>query len=89
MLNLQINPNSGVPVYRQVAEQIRRYVDAGLLTPWEPLPSVAVLATSLTVNPATIIKAYGELQHEDIVEMKVQKWGRVSFLVSRVAHFLC
>jgi len=89
VLHLQINPNSGVPVFRQVADQIRRYVDAGLLAPGEPLPSVTGLATSLAVNPVTIIKAYGELQHEDIVEMKVQKWGRISFLISHVVHFLC
>ena len=88
MIHLQVNPSSGVPVYRQVADQIRRYVDSGLLAPGAPLPSIPGLATSLAVNPATIVKAYGELQHEDIVEMKAQKWGRVSFLVSRVVHFL-
>ena len=89
MLHLQINPNSGVPIYRQVADQIKYYVDSGLLAPGAPLPSVPDLAMSLAVNPATIVKAYGELQHTDIVEMKAQKWGRVSFLVSRVVHFLC
>ena len=89
MLHLQINPNRGVPVYRQVADQIRRYVDAGLLAPGEQLPSVRGLATSLAVNPATIVKAYTELDHEDIVEMKAQKWGQATFLVSYVAGFLC
>ena len=89
MLHLQINPNSGVPVYRQVMEQVKYYVASGLLAPGAQLPSVPNLATSLVVNPATIIKAYGELQHEDIVEMEVRKWGRVNFLVSRVPHLLC
>lgn len=89
MIHLQINPNSGVPIFRQVADQIRRYVDSGLLEPGAPLPSVSGLATSLSVNPATIVRAYAELEHEDIVELKIKKWGRVSFLVSRVAHFPC
>ena len=88
MIHLQMNPNSGVPIYRQVADQIRNYVDSGLLAPGAPLPSISNLAISLAVNPANIVKAYGELQHEDIIEMKAQKWGRVSFLVSRVIHFL-
>ncbi|MDP6633488.1 MAG: GntR family transcriptional regulator [Phycisphaerae bacterium] len=89
MLHLHINPNNGVPLYRQVAERLRRYVDSGLLSPGTRLPSAHRLATSLGINPATIVKAYAELEQEDIVEMKAQKWGRVTFLVSRVAHFLC
>jgi GntR family transcriptional regulator len=88
MIHLQVNPNSGEPIYRQVADQIRRYVNSGLLAPGAPLPSVPGLASSLAVNPSSIVKAYSELQHEDIVEMKAQRWGRVSFLVSYLIHFL-
>ena len=78
MLHLQINPNSGVPVYRQVMEQIKYYVASGLLAPGVQLPSIRSLATSLAVNPTTIVKAYSELQHAGVVEMKQGKGAFVS-----------
>ena len=78
MLHLQINPNSGVPVYRQVMEQIRYYVASGLLAPGAKLPSIRSLATSLAVNPTTVVKAYSELQHAGVVENKQGKGAFVS-----------
>ena len=78
MLHLQINPNSGVPVYRQVMDQIRYYVASGLLAPGAQLPSIRGLAISLAVNPTTIVKAYSELQHAGIVEMKQGKGAFVA-----------
>jgi len=78
MLHLQINPNSGVPVYRQVMDQIKYYVASGLLAPGAQLPSIRSLATSLAVNPTTIVKAYSELQHGGIVEMKQGKGAFVA-----------
>jgi GntR family transcriptional regulator len=78
MLHLQINPNSGVPVYRQVMEQIKYYIASGLLAPGVQLPSIRSLATSLAVNPTTIVKAYTELQHAGVVEMKQGKGAFVS-----------
>jgi GntR family transcriptional regulator len=89
MIHIQIDPNSGVPVYRQVVEQIRRYIDSGLLAPGSPLPSVFSLAVMLAVNPTTIAKAYTELENEDVLEMKAKKWGRTVFLVSRVVLLPC
>ncbi len=78
MLHLQINPNSGVPVYRQVMDQIKYYVASGLLAPGAQLPSIRSLATSLAVNPTTIVKAYTELQHGGVVEMKQGKGAFVA-----------
>jgi len=88
MIHLQVNPSSGVPVYQQVADRIRRQIDSGLLSAGAQLPSIRSLAGSLGVSPATIAKAYAQLEQEDIVEMDVQKWGRINFLVSRIACFL-
>jgi GntR family transcriptional regulator len=78
VLHLQINPNSGVPVYRQVMDQIKYYVASGLLAPGAQLPSIRSLATSLAVNPTTVVKAYTELQHGGIVEMKQGKGAFVA-----------
>ena len=70
MLLLQIDPHSGVPTYRQVMDQVKYYVAAGALRAGDQLPSIRDLARSLAVNPATIVKAYTELEHEGVVEMR-------------------
>ncbi|MHC1768600.1 MAG: GntR family transcriptional regulator [Verrucomicrobiia bacterium] len=69
-LHLQIDPNSGVPVYRQMMDQIKYYVASGALQPGDQLPSIRELALRLSVNPTTVVKAYGELQHAQIIEMR-------------------
>ena len=78
MIHIQINPSSGLPVYRQVMDQVRYYAASGILRPGDQLPSIRELSRSLGVNPATIVKAYTELEHEGTVEMKQ---GKGAFLV--------
>ena len=78
MLHLQINPHSGVPVYRQMMHQIRYYVASGGLRPGAQLPSIRSLAKSLAVNPTTVVKAYTELQHAGVVEMRHGKGAFVA-----------
>ncbi len=73
MLHLQVDPHSGVPVYRQMMDQVRYYVAAGTLRPGDQLPSVRELAQNLRVNPTTVVKAYTELQHEGVIELKQGK----------------
>lgn len=63
-----LNPNSGVPIYRQILEQVRRQVASGQLKPGDELPSVRDVAMAHTVNPMTISKAYGLLQAEGLLE---------------------
>ncbi|MGH8260690.1 MAG: GntR family transcriptional regulator, partial [Steroidobacteraceae bacterium] len=53
-----LQPSSGVPIYRQLIEQVRRMVASGQLTPGTELPSVRDVAAEYTVNPTTISKAY-------------------------------
>jgi GntR family transcriptional regulator len=77
MLNLQIDPHSGVPVYRQIMDQIKYCGASGLLKPNSQLPSIRELALALSVNPTTIVKAYNELQHEGVLEMR---HGKGAFL---------
>ena len=77
MLYIKINPHSGVPVYRQVMDQIRYYVGSGTLKPGARLPSIRELARALAVNPTTVVKAYTELQHAGIIDMK---HGKGAFL---------
>ncbi len=67
---LQIDHHSGQPIYRQVAEQIRRQILAGHLVEGEQLVSVRDLAGQLKVNPMTISKAYGLLETEGLLQRR-------------------
>jgi GntR family transcriptional regulator len=63
-----LNPQSGVPIYRQILEQVRRMVASGQLAPGAELPSVRDLALKHAVNPMTISKAYSLLEAEGMLE---------------------
>ena len=63
-----LKPQSGVPIYRQILEQVRRMVASGQLAPGAALPSVRELAISHAVNPMTISKAYSMLEAEGLLE---------------------
>src|SRR6266404_9491158 len=67
MIAFQLNPKSGVPIYRQIQDQIRYGIASGLLGPGEQLPTVRSLAVELSVNPNTVIKAYSELERAGIL----------------------
>lgn len=77
-LYYQIDPHSGLPVYRQLMDQTKHYIASGTLGAGDQLPSIRELATRLAVNPTTIVKAYNELQNEGIVEMKQGKGAFVA-----------
>jgi GntR family transcriptional regulator len=63
-----LQPSSGVPIYRQLVEQVRRLVAGGQLPPGAELPSVRDLAQQHAVNPMTISKAYALLEAEGLLE---------------------
>jgi GntR family transcriptional regulator len=63
-----LNPASGVPIYRQLMEQVRRLISSGQLRPGAALPSVRELALAHAVNPMTISKAYSLLEAEGLLE---------------------
>lgn len=65
-----VDPNSGVPVYRQLMDQIKFHIAGGLLKPGQSLPSTRALSSQLGVNPMTISKAYSYLIMENIVERR-------------------
>ncbi len=67
---LEIDHHSGVPIYRQLIEQIRRQIMSGQLSEGEQLMSVRELAVQLRVNPMTISKAYALLEVEGLVERR-------------------
>jgi GntR family transcriptional regulator len=69
-LLVRIDTRGGVPLYRQVMDQVTRMIVAGELTDGEQLESVASLAERLKINPMTISKAYGFLVEAGLVERR-------------------
>ena len=65
---LTVAPTSGVPIYKQLMDQIRARVAGGRLPAGEFLPSVRQVAEHLQINPMTVSKAYSLLEKDGIVE---------------------
>lgn len=65
-----LNQSSGIPVYLQLMEQVRHGIETGALRAGERLPTIRQLAEELVVNPNTVVRAYRELQHEGVVELR-------------------
>lgn len=60
--------HTGVPVYRQIVDQVRGAVASGALGPGDQLPTVRQLAVDLEVNPNTVVRAYRELEYDGLLE---------------------
>ena len=63
-----LKPHSGVPLYRQLLEQIRRMAASGQLAPGTELPSIRDLALKHAINPMTVSKVYSLLEAEGVLE---------------------
>src|SRR6202008_3553549 len=67
---LRPNPSSGVPIYLQLMEQVKHQIETWVLRPGEQLPGIRPLAEELVINPNTVAKAYRELEHEGVIELR-------------------
>lgn len=65
-----MNPSSGVPLYVQLMDRVKHAVETGALREGDQLPTIRRLAEDLVMNPNTVIRAYRELEHEGIVELR-------------------
>lgn len=63
-----IDSESGVPIYRQIIEQVKFAVARGDLQTGDQLPTVRQLAVDLSINPNTVIRAYRELEIEGVLQ---------------------
>ena len=68
LFRFQLDLHSGVPVYRQVIDQVRGDIAAGQLAPGDQLPTVRQLAVDLAINPNTVVRAYRELELGGLLE---------------------
>ena len=64
------NPASGVPIYLQLMEQVKHSIATGALKSGDQLPGIRRAAEDLVMNPNTVAKAYRELEHEGILELR-------------------
>jgi GntR family transcriptional regulator len=72
-LDLAITPGTGIPIFRQIVDQIRLAAATGGLKAGTALPSVRALAERLVINPNTVAKAYSELARERVIETQQGK----------------
>jgi len=66
-VTLQIDQRSGVPVYRQIIDQVLGGIAAGKLRAGDQLPTVRQLAVDLAINPNTVVRAYRELEIREVL----------------------
>jgi GntR family transcriptional regulator len=64
------NPSLGVPIYLQLMEQVKHAIETGALRPGDQLPGMRPLAEELVINPNTVAKAYRELEHEGVIDLR-------------------
>ena len=82
-VDITINLTDGMPIYRQIVNQVKYLVASGLLQPGEELPPIRTLALQLKVTPNTIVKAYGELETSGVIH---KRRGSGSFVSEERPH---
>jgi GntR family transcriptional regulator len=68
LFQFRLDLRSGVPVYRQIIDQVMAGIAAGALASGHQLPTVRQLAVDLSINPNTVLRAYRELEIRGILE---------------------
>jgi GntR family transcriptional regulator len=68
-----VDPHSGVPIFRQLMDQVKLGIASGVLAPGDELPSIRSVSVPLGVNPMTISKAYNILVREEILTRRPGK----------------
>jgi GntR family transcriptional regulator len=66
-MQLHVSTGDGVPIYLQIANQVKHLVASGRLSFGDEIPPIRVLAQQLLVNPNTVARAYLELEREGVV----------------------
>jgi len=69
-MRFRLNPSVGVPIYLQLMEQVKHAIETGALQAGDQLPGIRPLAEELVMNPNTVAKAYRELEHEGVIELR-------------------
>jgi len=78
-MEIQVDHESGGPIYTQIIEQIKHLVATGRLKPGDQLPTIRQLAVDLRVNPNTVVHAYHELGSQGVISTQQ---GRGTFIAA-------
>lgn len=76
----RLDGHSGVPVYRQIIDQVMAGIAASALKPGDQLPTVRQVAVDLSINPNTVMRAYRELEIRDVLDTQQ---GTGTFIASQ------
>jgi GntR family transcriptional regulator len=66
--SFKLDPHSGVPVYRQIIDQVQAGLASGTLARGDQLPTVRQVAVDLEINPNTVLRAYRELEIRGVLD---------------------
>ena len=83
---ISIDHHNGIPVFRQIIDQVKFHVVSGLLAPGDALPSTRALSAQLDLNPMTVSKAYSLLEAGGLVERRRGRPLTVKPVQARVMH---
>jgi len=83
-VHIELSVRDGVPIYRQIVNQVRYLIASGQLAMGEELPPIRTLAEQLAVTPNTIVKAYDALQTEGLLVKRQGAGTYVSELASPI-----
>ena len=76
----RLDGRSGVPVYRQLIDQVQAAIATGSLRPGDQLPTVRLVAVELAINPNTVLRAYRELEIRGVLDTQQ---GTGTFIADR------
>jgi GntR family transcriptional regulator len=68
LIQFRLDRHSGVPVYRQIVDQVRQALRLGILRPGDQLPTVRAVVEQIAINPNTVHRAYLELEAQELIE---------------------
>src|SRR5215472_1698713 len=75
-----LNESNGIPVYRQIIDQVQAAIASGRLGPGAQLPTVRQVAVDLAINPNTVMRAYRELEIRGVL---TTQQGTGTFIAAR------
>ncbi len=78
--SFRLDAHSGVPVYRQLIDQVQAAVATGVLQVGDQLPTIRLVAVELSINPNTVTRAYREMEIRGLVD---SQQGTGTFVANR------
>jgi GntR family transcriptional regulator len=83
-MEIRLTNSDGVPVYRQIVNQVKYMIASGRLQPGQEMPGIRALAERLVINHNTVVHAYAELEKEGLI---VCRHGSGSFVADQPPRF--